>query len=477
MKKLLWTIALILATFSFAGCDPIENNGDDPTEVCDKCGENPCVCENEGTDPGPDNAPLQPSEQKEKLVAVGKKLMDKMPASEWESYSKLVDDFANSVYASEDYDWGTMEEWFDKEFNEAYKEDESLTIEGDKHTIRWTTDIVLLMANHTGLFTCTEDGIIFSEYEGGTKAVLTLNGKTYEAEIKSSGKVTEAKYVFESEEYGMTLEPGEVDPETGEVVKEAFTRVYVDKISVTVGVPEQIDINITENGSPLATATMKFTPSFTADGLDITTDSFSVQTTISMNGFEVISEKVAFDGMEGKAASKIEFRKNGENLISTSASADAKLNMTEVNGGEYLVLEKAKNIDMSLDILSEIQVKGTCSNAIEASESLEMMWDALYNDSTADLTEAKRHLDNFNAKFGLDVYYDGTDVKQATVAFDLESYEYDDYVDYDLIPIIVFGDGSKYKVEEFFTENAFGSLIDSFEALCKSFTDLFGFEF
>lgn len=493
---------LIFTAVSIASCDKIgkpEDPEDPKKEVCEICGEDPCVCENENTDPEPEpdpepdpeptpgTDPLQPSEQKEKLSSVGQKLLDKTPAAEWEAYSKLVEDFSNSVYASEDYDWGTMEEWFEEEFNEAYKEDEKLTIAGGKYTTSWTNDIIILMSNHTGLFTFTESGVVISDYNDGTKAVFTLNGKTYAVEIKSSGKVTEAKYVWE--EYGTWTEYGYYDPNLDEWVytDEPITRDDFDKISVTVGVPEQIDLNITEDGSPLATVTMKLTPSFKAEEASLTTDSFSVKTTVSINGFEVVSEKVAFDAATGKASAKAEFKKNGECLIKTSAAADVKLHTEDYTWEdssdsygtyEYVVLDMAKNIDVSMDIIGEIQVKGTCSNAVEASESLEAMWDALYDGNTANMTEAKRHLDNFNSKFKLNVYYDGTDVKQATVAFDLETYEdeYYDYVDYDLIPIIIFEDKSKYKVEEFFTENAFGSLIDSFEALCESFNELFAFE-
>ena len=136
-----------------------------------------------------------------------------------------------------------------------------------------------------------------------------------------------------------------------------------------------------------------------------------------------------------------------------------------------------------MDILGEIQVKGSCTNALEASEELEAMWDALsnYDSETGaskkpDLNEGNRHLDNFNAKIKIYVYYDGKDTRQAAVKFALSSYT-DDYYDetyYDLIPILEFSDGSKYKIEEFFTENAFGGLVESFYELCESYAELFG---
>ncbi|MBQ3607413.1 MAG: hypothetical protein II991_03865 [Bacteroidales bacterium] len=498
MKKLLGILTLCLFAFSFTACDKLKKMEDESTEsVCDKCGEDPCVCEDETcpdcgknpcecTTPNPEFTPLQPSEQKEKLASVGQKMMDKMPANEWEKYAQLVEDISNSVYASDDYNWGTLEEWFEGEGEDIYNEEEKLTVNGNKYTSSWISDIVILMSNHTGLFTCTENGVTISDYNGGTKAVFTLNGKKYEAEIKSSGKVTEAIYVYE--ETDSWEDTGYYDPETDDYiyVGEEIERVDYDKVTVKVGVPEQIDINLTEDGKSLASVTMKFTSSFSKDGINPTTDSFSVKTTASINGFEAVSEKIAYDGATGKASAKVSIKKNGEVLFTTSASADAKIALTteswEDSYSSYsyssVELQKAQNINVSLDILGEIQAKGSCTNAMEAVESLELMWNALYDGNTADENEAKRHLDNFNAKININVYYDGKDTKQAAVAFELSKYEYDydNWVDYDLIPVIVFSDGSRYKVEEFFTENAFGELADNFYEFCESFAEVFGFE-
>lgn len=510
MKKLFWALMLCIAAVSVASCDELGNlldqeNPDEETEVtvCDKCGQDPCVCEDgtcpdcgknpcECDTPNPEFTPLQPSEQKAKLASVGQKLMEKLPASEWESYTKLVDDFANSVYVSEDYDWGTMEEWFETELDDAYQYDNKLTISGNKYTTTWTEDIVILMANHTGLFTCTEDGVEFSEYKDGTKAVFTLNEKTYEAEIKSSGKVTEAIYVWGYED--TWTDWGYYDPETEEWIEteDEIDREEIVKVNFKIGVPEQIDINITENGSPLATVTMKFTPSFSKDGVDITTDSFSVQTTVSINGFEFVSEKIAYNGATGKAAVKTNLKKNGESLFSTSASADVKFSIEEETWENdyssetytYFVVNKAQNINMQMDIIGEIQVKGSCSDAVEAMEEINAVYKELdhYDWETGyqkqpDVNEAKRHLNNLNAKLNLNVYYDGKDTKQASVEFDLASYtdSYDDLTYYDIIPIIVFGDGSKYKIEEFFTESAFGELLETFEEFCESYVNLTDF--
>lgn len=488
MKNLFRAVMLCFMAVSFASCDLMEDK-----EVCEICGEDPCICEDGtcsvcGKNPCEcKDAPMLPSEQKRKLSSVGEKIMDKMPAEEWESYSRLIEDFANSVYASDYYDWGNLEDWFESEYEDIYDENGKLTVKGNKYTTTWTTDIVILMANHTGLFTFTENGVKISDYSGGTKAVFSLNGKTYEAEIKSSGKVTNARYVYE--EYSSFTDNGYYDPETYEwvYVGGSINVEEIENISVTVGVPEIIEIRLTENKTPLAVVSMKLTPSFSKEGINPTTDSFSVKTNVSINGYEFLSEKIGYDGAQGKASVTTGFRKDGEDIFSSSVFADAKIKVEKETWDDgdykesysYVVVDKAEKVNMSMDILGEIQAKGSVSNVMEASESLDAMWDALYDGYSPDESSAKRHLDNFNAKLDLNVYYDGTGVKQASIEFDLskeEDYYYGD-VYYELIPIIVFGDGSRYKVEEFFTENAFGDLVDSFYEFAESFEDVFGFAF
>ena len=172
MKKLLWALMLVFTAVSFASCDEIGKPVDpeDPDkEVCEVCGEDPCVCEDETIcpdcgknpceceDPNPGTDPLQPSKQKEKLSSVGQKLIDLVPVEEWEKYSQFAEELANSVYVSEDYDWGTVYDWFEDHAEDAYKEDNGkLIINGNKYSNEWITEVVILMSNHTGLFTLAD---------------------------------------------------------------------------------------------------------------------------------------------------------------------------------------------------------------------------------------------------------------------------------------------------------------------------------
>ena len=65
-------------------------------------------------------------------------------------------------------------------------------------------------------------------------------------------------------------------------------------------------------------------------------------------------------------------------------------------------------------------------------------------------------------------------------------YEYRDYIydegsqqyvevvktEYDTMPVLIFDDGSEFAVDNYFTETAFGTLIDAAEALYESYASL-----
>ena len=502
MKKLFWALMASMTMFACSAIDDTTSK-DDSCDVCKEdpclcedakcpdCGENPCAC----AVPNPDFTPLQPSSQKSKISEVGEKMLDKLPAEDWKRYSQLVEDFANSAYVSDSYNWGKLEDWFEEEYNEVFKYNEDETFKNGVVTHNWDTEIIVLMANHKGHFECTESGVKIKDYSGGTKATFDLNGKKYEFEIAPSGKVTEAIYLWEEySEYGGS----DYYDDYGNLIAENVVQIYKDKYYAKVGVPEKIKITVKENSSYLMDVEVSFTANFSKDNVNVTTDSFSTSVTASINGVEIEVNKVAYNATTGKAEYKTGVKKNGESLITTSASVQVKMREEEYEYRDewsddyyeiyrytYYEVDKAQDAALFVDILGEIQVKGLCANIEEAYEELDAMWEELSDydwetgySKTPNVNEANRHLDNFNAKISLYVYYDGTDTRQATVKYALQSetdYWGDTY--YEVIPILEFGDGSKYKIEEFFTEKAFGGLVDSFYELLESYGEVFEFEF
>lgn len=496
MKRILSFGGLALcAMLTLASCD--EQKPATPEETPDT----PATPEDPSQSDKP-TAELAPDEQKTKLESVATKVMDTCPANEFKKFADLGEKLGNSVYVSEDYDWGTIEDWFEDQLETAYKEDIEISFSKGVSTRNNVTEILILMSNHTGLFTLTENGLQISDYDGGTKAVFSLEGKNYEAEIRGEGKVTEAHFLIEDKSegnynYGYVDENGNwVSTDEPVITK----RNYI--CDVTVGVPEKINIALTEDGAPLLTATATLTPSFTEEGVNLTTDSFSAVLNAAINDYEIVVEQVAYNGATGKAGYSQSFKKGGTTIYKTQASADLSLEITtetweDVWGdndryydtNEYTIVKakKAKDIVASLDIMGELQVYGKCSNGIELYEEYDALWLALSDydwekdeEKSVNEDEAKRHLNNINAKIDFGVYYDGGSNRQATLEFELtyeqHKDEYGSWDDYDLIPVIVFNDGSRYSVEDYFTEDAFSSLIDTFEEFCESYEEVFAFE-
>lgn len=470
MKKTLF-LALLLG-FALTSCGELNKNS----------GEN---VDNPFLDDEPTEE-LQPDEQKTKLESVANKLMQECSHSDWNDLSKLAEDFSKK-FCTEDYDFDAFYEWYDVEFGKAFKEEDSETISNGKKYSSYYIEVLILLSNHKGLFTFGDKGVTVTDYDG-TKAAFSLNGKNYEATIRQEGKITEAVYVYTYK--GQWNESGYID-ENGNWVEGDIEINADEKYKVTVGVPERLEVIITENGSEYAAATIGFTPSLTAGNVNPATDSFSSEISVRMNGYEYTVENITYDGASGKGSFSRTISKNGKTLLSSVASGDIRFETKKEKDGnyEYTIIEAslAKNITATVDILGEIQVVASCSNANDAIESSDKFWQAARSD---DENTARRHLDNLNAKFDTGVFYDKGNNKQAQIIFDFTREVYDaewdsngdglinsldTYIEYYLMPIIVFNDGSKYAIDEYFTEEAFGELITSFEEFCSNYAGLFGF--
>jgi hypothetical protein len=68
--------------------------------------------------------------------------------------------------------------------------------------------------------------------------------------------------------------------------------------------------------------------------------------------------------------------------------------------------------------------------------------------------------------------YNDTKEKVADIVANTSVYYDDGYADYDVEPILLFPDGSKFAFEEYFTERAFRDLLERIEELAEEVDDL-----
>ena len=494
----------------FACVEPIKPTPENPDqEQTNPDGENPGNNnqdeENNGNNDQEDTnkptAELSPAQQQAKFQSVGQEVLNEFPANEFENLAKIAEAFEKTYGSNENYDLTELEEWIDENFAVAYVQDHNHTSTEHAEVCINNIDFLLLLSNHTGLFTFgTNKVTVDPSYTNGTKAVFTVDGQTYEAEITSSGKVTTAYFEYEYHcEWGYEYKYDGWKQDNK----------YDDFFQITIGVPENINVSITENGSPLATVKAKFDTKVTPGHFQVSTDALYVEFTASINGFDFKFNKTGFDGSAGTAESGITISKDGKQISTCKASANLKLRYEAVqydyeSDDDYyshydhstetqVIVDDLTNVVVNMDILGQIQVKGTCKDVNLLNYEIEEVNKALdfYDWETGesknvDETEAARHLEEVNKLIDFCVYYDNGNNQQASIKFE---YYYEKEHGYDewgnewtsysrgLYPIIVFNDGSQNKIEDFFTENAFGGLIESVEALAESYADVFGYFF
>ena len=490
MKKYL--LILACACFAFAACDELMPDGNENENGTETPGLNQ-LPEVGGNDNNKPTAELTPAQQQAKLQSVGQDLLKEFPAEKFQNLADIAEAF-DETYGYGDYDMSALEDWAENSADVVYSHN---------HQDNWEnngvgfckTNTLLLLSNHTGLFTFGASKVTVAPYDG-TKVVFTVKGKTYEAEITSSGKVTTAYF-----EYTYHSERNESYDWNGDgKADESDAYIWDSEDRVTLGVPENISISFTENGTPLATVNAKFSLNVTSDEFQFSTDAFAVEYTAIINGYELKMSKTGYDGPASKAQSMITLSNGGNTLVTYVMSADLHLSTETVTGSysydetyykadevwtsKEVVVEKFENLKVAMDILGEIQLVGTCSDVNKLNTEFRAFRDALHDYGPdgykpRDEVAAAKHTENINNLLDIGVYYDKGSNKQADIKFEyyLEIYqdEWTSWESYGHYPIFVFNDGSQNKVEDFFTEKAFSKLIDSVEEFAESYETVFGY--
>ena len=247
---------------------------------------------------------------------------------------------------------------------------------------------------------------------------------------------------------------------------------------IEVEVPEKVTIKITENGKSFADVTVDFIVSFSTSGVNLTKDCFLITTTIKIDEHELVLSNTGYNASVGKATAECTLKKGSKVIWDMGFSGDVKVNLvTEEVDPEteygyyddytYPEFTMAKNAEIDIDILGQLQIKGSCSNILTLIDHVETLWETNSNSS------AERAIDNMNNILDLGLYYDGASTKQADVVMDYYVVdEYDGEEWYDFEPILEFQDGSKYAFYEYFEEDAFDDTIDHFELWIEMYEEM-----
>lgn len=459
-------LAFMLAgTLSISSCGDSNDGPDDPNVP-----EQPDQPTNPDQ-PSQDKA-MSPAEQKERMDAIAREFMGMTPASDFKAYT----DFGNYVsdtYA--DYDWDNVGDWAKDCWNAARKATGKTTTEEDKYGsyIYNEYTALLLTSNFTGHFKAN-------------------NGKW----IKDSGKANDLQFTFTDQNAKTCV----LKLETSGNVKKVYAANisdwkdyywdqstykytdYYDRTACTVGVPENIVVTLTQNGTEIVKTTVKIDlASLSGENFDISKNSITASTLVELNnGYKFNVSQVAYSGNQ-KCSVVYSMSKNNTKLATVSVASDISgipsCNVEAFSKDNFDLDDyntdnaTAKNALVKIDILGKLQLQGIVKDVRKYSEYIDKAEENEDNES-----KFKQWVNSANDLTQISLFYDNTSVQQATMkleAFSDESWGGRTY--WEMEPVLVFFDGSSNSMFDVFfndtdfkaTIKAFEELIDKYESLVK----------
>ena len=420
--------------------DPIEkpNNPDTPNTPGDN---------NQG------ETKLDSESQKLKLQATAQKFMKEVPADEMRNLSQLAD-YVNDAYIDNSkFSNEVVTDWFKKLI------DSNLSFDGKEDINNyWREEYykrIIELSQFKGKFVAGKGGWTKSNADDLQFEFKDQNGITCVLTLKTSGKTAK---VYVGETWGDCKYEPTIDGEYSKRV-DVIEKNYVY-------VPEHITTTILQGGNTLVSAEVNIDHSqFSGPEYDLSKDAVSTNATVKINNYVWVVDRAAHNGKEGSAYVKGSMSKAGKTLVSFEASAaDTKLD----EDGELLQGGAAK---VSVNILDEVQIKGTCSNVKTFADYLDKADQFEENES-----QFKSYVNQANSLLNLGIYFNGGSMRQAKVQLECFEDGYANWKYWTYEPVLVFDDNSTYSTfTAFFNETSFREVINSFEDLVRSYEKLIEF--
>ncbi len=422
--------------------DPIEkpNNPDTPNTPGDN---------NQG------ETKLDSESQKLKLQATAQKFMKEVPADEMRNLSQLAD-YVNDAYINNSkFSNDVVTDWFEKLI------DSNLSPDGKEDISNyWSKEYykrIIELSQFKGKFIAGKEGWTKSNADDLQFEFKDQNGITCVLTLKTSGKTAK---VYVGETWGDCY-----SEKIEEINREYWKSVDVIEKNY-VYVPEHITTTLLQGGNTLVSAEVNIDHSqFLGPEYDLSKDAVSTNATVKINNYVWVVDRAAHNSKEGSAYVKGSMSKAGKTLVSFEASAaDTKLD----KDGELLQGGAAK---VSVNILGEVQIKGTCSNVKTFADYLDKADQFEENES-----QFKSYVNQANSLLNLGIYFNGGSMRQAKVQLECFEDGYANWKDWTYEPVLVFDDNSTYSTfTAFFNETSFREVINSFEDLVRSYEKLIEF--
>lgn len=396
-----------------------------------------------GVNGGGSQISMTPDENKARLEEVGQKVIAKFKPEVQENLIKAVNDF--QIYAND----GNLEV-YDKydvsEFASQFASVVKSTVEGAN-----LGGIMALAAPDSHLY---EAARIYGIY--------TYNGSSW-SRTESTDKI----------EFRFTTEEGKSVVVTAQA-SEGGTELTIE--GETIVIPQQVTAAVTIDGRTEFSANVRTSCNF---GSTVTVD-----IAIDANGY-VVKENVTVNPNSGSCSAS--FGIDGETIVAMNGTFTGN-NLTNPDHIYDNYETIVGNATAVVSILNEAQLKGSCSDiSAMVQELYNLEWDS------SNIESARQEAAIYNKYITAGLTYDNATNFVATL--EIAPYEYESSYTTDVWnpdtqqyeqkvitnyyyytePLIVFtSDGSRFSLEDYFTEENFGGLIESFENLYKIYAGYVG---
>ena len=419
------------------------------------------------------NEAMTPLEQKEYLDLIARGFMDKTPASDFNEISKLCNHISNTY--TDSYDWDEVGDWGSEIF-ESLKESLGTTDKeqekdswGEYNYIYTNYKALVMASNFKGQFKAIGNKWELSKADDLQFIFSDQHGKECVLKLVTSGNVKKV-FIGNIDEW--------VDYNYDYSNDYYISNDYYDRTQLTVGVPENILVTLTQGGSQVVKVTVKLNiGDLSNDKFDLSKNQLTASTLVELNnGYKFNVSQVAYNG-NNKTSVSFDMSKNGESLASVAFSSDISgipsCNIDAMVSGnideEDFNNSNMKNVYVKLDIMGKLQIQGTLSDVRKFTDYINEA-----DDNDDDEKTFKSYVNQANSLANFNLFYDGKSTKQATVtleAFEEESWNGMKY--WYMEPMLNFYDGSSYSTfDAFFNDKDFKSVIDAFEKLADNYASL-----
>ena len=419
------------------------------------------------------NEAMTPLEQKEYLDLIARGFMDKTPASDFNEISKLCNHISNTY--TDSYDWDEVGDW-GREIFESLKESLGTTDKeqekdswGEYNYIYTNYKALVMASNFKGQFKAIGNKWELSKADDLQFIFSDQHGKECVLKLVTSGNVKKV-FIGNIDEW--------VDYNYDYSNDYYISNDYYDRTQLTVGVPENIVVTLTQGGSQVVKVTVKLNiGDLSNDKFDLSKNQLTASTLVELNnGYKFNVSQVAYNG-NNKTSVSFDMSKNGESLASVAFSSDISgipsCNIDAMVSGnideEDFNNSNMKNVYVKLDIMGKLQIQGTLSDVRKFTDYINEA-----DDNDDDEKTFKSYVNQANSLANFNLFYDGKSTKQATVtleAFEEESWNGMKY--WYMEPMLNFYDGSSYSTfDAFFNDKDFKSVIDAFEKLADNYASL-----